>query len=312
MAPISIAGKLSTMIVVLGAVMPAAASTCEGGKCQVQVPEDEVNLMQIKLEREIPEDIHEEIQKEVQAGKRALRDYAEGLADANFDEAAIANKSNLGPAMLPFPTASCPANWDNGETPNAATIQFIEKCLKDIKTTELTEKLPGRLGGQTYQNVVNGCGGGVTNSVHHATQTIFSVKGTATEGGVCEAKAFKVKCPGGKIPSGCTMYRAFAQGNNAMGGYWGPDPRTSGLTKAQYREAYAICNNWQPSLDLVTAGTLTDKACDSVVMIGNGEKVTNCNPASQTFPYSQYLQMIPCALRDYSDIMQAANPQAWS
>lgn len=308
MAPI--AGKLSIMIVVLGAAMPAAASTCEGGKCKVQVPEDDVNLMQVKLERGIPEDLHEEIQKEVEAGKRELRDYARGLASADFDEA----NQTSGPPMLAFSDGSCPSNWDNTAAPNDATIQFINKCLKDIKTNELTNKLPKRLGGAPYQTMVNGCGGGVTNSVHHATNTIFKVKGDKNkqEGGVCEAKAYKVKCSNGKIPDGCKMFRAYANGNRESGGYWGADPRHSGLTKDQYREAYAICDDWQGSLDKVTEGTLTDQACDSVVMIGNGEKVTNCKKKTQIFPYSQYLQMIPCALRDYPNIMTLNGGLSWS
>jgi len=297
------AGKL-TILLALMATASAKTTSCEDGSCKV--PQDELSLIQTRLEPSPREGDNrketsgldeaaatQEIKEAVEEGKRELRE-------------SLKSKSRL----LPFSDNACPSGWDNTETANGAVINFIERCLKHVQPA--SGKGAGNAGKDAWiRGAMDKCGGGVTNSMHHAGNQTFNVKASAKEGGICEAKVYQVKCNGGKIPAGCTMYRAYAQGNRAMGGYWGPDPRSSDLTKAEYRDAYAICNDWQNGLDLVTAATMTDKACGTLVMIGNGEKVTNCNPKSEVYPYSQYLQMIPCAARDTAGYFTTQEGLTW-
>lgn len=184
---------------------------------------------------------------------------------------------------------TCPDNFDNGDKTSQDTWNFVEKCLDDIdsRNEQLSEHDVDKLSNCSNRTVV---------TAHPARgKERFTFK-TSDEGGICHAKLYKVKCEGGKLKSGCAdanLYRAWTAGASKFGTYWGAsDPKS--MNKAPYREAYAICEGWNPDMNKITKAHLTDAACDSYIFVGNGEQVKSCPNPNETFKYSPYLQTVVC------------------
>jgi len=282
------------------------------------VPQDEVSLVQMKLESSKPESLNEA----VEAGKRELREYAEELKH-NEAEAGIRELHEYAEELkrgwsadldnatltsgLPMST-SCPIGFDTTDATNKASFNFADKCLQTVNPHQLAA---GDL------SALASCTGRHANSIKTGQDRVeFDTKGTSAEGSICDAKVYKVRCDGGKLRPGCDsvkLWRGYTKSKkNQWGAYWAAGNPKS-LNKKTYRERYAICDGWNPGLDGVWSAVLNNNACGSYVMIGNGESVTNCPDPSQQFAYSPYLQVVMCAYPPANSMAgQDENAAGWA
>lgn len=277
---------IKASLFLLAAVLPSSsASACQGSSCKVEAPQDEVSLMQMKMEGH-PVDLDnakQALAEEVEAGKQELREYLEELKGHHAEN----STSNEGPP------SGCPGSWDMSISENGALNAFLQNgCL----TPQDPEKMST---GQTAE--LTGCG--TYNSASKKQGSFgFTQKATGTEetGGVCATKAYTVKCPLSAKCQQLALYRAysdppaFSTKCPQWGGFWGAGNPTS-MTAAKYRTEYAICNKWNPKMNKVGTGKLNNAACGAVVLIGNGEAVKQgvCG-GSEKYDYSSYLQVVMC------------------
>jgi hypothetical protein len=276
---------LKAALLLLAAVLPSSsASACQESSCKVEAPQDEVSLMQMKMEAVTggdPVDLDNgknALAAEVEAGKQELREYVEELKGHHAENST---------------DGACPTNWDMSIDANDALNQFLQMgCL----TPQDPEKMST---GQTAE--LKACGKYNSASTKQGSFG-FTQKATGTEetGGVCATKAYTVKCPLSSQCSKLAMYRAysdppaFSTKCPQWGGFWGAGNPTD-MGAATYRKEYAICKKWNPDMNKVATGHLNNAACGAVVLIGNGEAVQPgvCG-GSEAYDFSSYLQVVMC------------------
>jgi hypothetical protein len=261
----------------------SAQSHCKGDGCNVEVPADEVSLMQMKME--VKDD--KPADKEGSDLDGANNDIAEDLGEASRD-LEDAERHFMNETM-----GACPPSWDTSIAANAALKKFIDTgCLVPQDPASMST-------GQKAE--LSGCGQ-YNSASQKQGQFAFTQKATGTEetGGVCATKAFVVKSPVSAACKALSLFRAysdppaFSTKCAQWGGFWGPST-PNGMNKATYRTEYAICDKWNPRMNKVAKGNLNDAGAGAVVLIGNGEAVKQgvCG-GSEKYDYSSYLQVVMC------------------
>lgn len=285
-----------------------ASSACQGDDCKVEAPQDEVSLIQTKMEPKQPhrpsddmlDAAKEAIAEEVEEGKKQLRAYVDGLksqGEAEQDQNSGFHNASYGPPAGVSFSATCPANW-NMAGPNLGVQNFINTCLSEVTLQSAGAKLRGILD--------SGCSGpGDDQGGHAQPGKLVQMSGGNTwklnfkgagAGGVCSAKVYTGKCSGNKFSDACKntkLYRVFQNGRGAYSDYWvAQDPSTWG-TKDDFRNSVAICKSWN-AMDNIATYTLNDNACNLIFIIGNGEAVQDCGTPLESYEYSTALQIGVC------------------
>jgi len=294
---------IKASLFLLVTVLPnSSASACQGSSCNVEAPQDEVSLMQMKMEGH-PVDLDnakKALAEEVEAGKQELRDYLSELKGHD----AFQNATTLG---LPF-ASSCPTSFDASDASNAAIFSFADACLESVQVSKLSETELGKLAACSGRNAVD-------IVAYQDKGMAAKTKNQLQNGGICNAKVYKVKCSGGKVTPKCMqkkLYRGYTKNSAAChdstgfdcaknwGGFWAAvNPKAAGLSKATYRERYAVCEGWNAHLDGIWEANIGERTgCGTYILIGNGESVKGCprpiTKGKETYDYSPYLQVVTC------------------
>jgi len=333
------AGKLATFLALM-ATASAIATSCEEGGCKV--PQDELSLIQTRLEPNQKEGYNFKKNKDprccsggtvaprgncccggqcdvcsASSGICNNREETSGLDEAAAtqeikEDAAAAtegyekfqNATTLG---LPF-SSSCPSHFDASDASNAAIFKFADDCLESVQVSKLSETELGKLAACSGRNAVD-------IVAYQDKGMAAKTKNQLQNGGICNAKVYKVKCSGGKVSAKCMqrkLYRGYTK-NSARchdstgfdcaknwGGFWAAvNPKAAGISKATYRERYAVCEGWNADLDGIWEANIGERTgCGTYILIGNGESVKGCprpiTKGKETYDYSPYLQVVTC------------------
>jgi len=290
---------LKAALLLLAAVLPSSsASACQGSSCKVEAPQDEVSLMQMKMEAVTggdPVDLDNgknALAAEVEAGKQELREYVEELKENESSD----QEEELG---------GCPSGFDMSALGNDNVANFMNQCLDNVannagmskKAMAQMKDCVGGTEGNPYSN------GNVVTGITQSGGMFNMQMKTAKKGGVCNAKPFQVKCDSNnKIKPGCAgvnLYRVFNSGGNWFSTYWVAENPTqfggaNNTAKRQsFRTKLAICEDWS-KMDEIAVAKLNDRACGKFIWIGNGEPVTNCPKETEDYGYSTTLQIVMC------------------
>lgn len=174
-----------------------ASSACQGDDCKVEAPQDEVSLIQTKMEPKQPhrpsddmlDAAKEAIAEEVEEGKKQLRAYVDGLksqGEAEAGERELRDYMNKTDEM-----GSCPGNFDMSISANAGVNALLQNgCL--------VMQDPAKMNGN-QKTELNNCG--KFNSASQAQGEFgWQQKSQPETGGICNSKAYIVKCP---LPAAC-------------------------------------------------------------------------------------------------------------
>jgi hypothetical protein len=255
-----------------------AWSACQGDDCKVEAPQDEVSLLQTKMN----------------------------------------STTRAGPPHYPSDVEfsnTCPANWvvtHDGVNTNVMT--FINTCLKEITLQNSNAKIRSIIDGGCTGPYTDGDGrqhnGKLVEMKGGNGKFKMNFKGKGA-GGVCSAKMYTGKCTSGSFSTACKslpLYRVFNTGNRAYSDYWvATKPSEWGGSKDEYRDATAICKAWNRMENIATYN-LNDKACNLVFVIGNGEAVDECS-ATESYGYSTALQIGVCPYQ--AAAMTEVHTEAW-
>jgi hypothetical protein len=279
-----------------------SVSECQGASCKAEVPQDEVSLVQTKLEGlkkvDGPQDL------DLDSATEELHNYVKDLKQSmTFNMTA--------PEDLAF-SKSCPVGFTSEGEENTAIFSFVNKCLESVDVKELSETEMGKLAscaGRAANDIVPGQAHGLSkNEINMVT------KNQLQNGGICNAKVYKVKCRSGKATEWCQaakLYRGYTKQwatackdstgydcAKPWGSFWAAVNPT-GMSKKDYRERYAVCEGWNAHLDGVWEANIGENTmCGSYILIGNGEMVKDCpkpiTKGSERYEYSPYLQVVTC------------------